>query len=445
MSTCIYIFTRDLRLRDNTALNLAANKYQYIIPLFILTDNQVTSNSYKSNVSINFMKNTLLDLKQETSNKLNIIKAKDTIEGVKDTLKQLLKKSDVMNVKGIVITKDYSPYARKREDQLTRLCKDLDLNLDIVEDYLLNGSFVLNNNNEHYKKFTPFYNIVSKNTVRKPYTVPGIVEKMKKLSSSSSITPTPTLDLPANTDNIKKIVKNKDDYIKNYTKCREIISIDGTRMSVYLKFGLMSIREFYYLNKGKKDYIRSLIWRDFYYTYYYFSPDALSYGDFYTKDKVKWTKMYLKEWKNGKTGFPIVDAAMNQLNKTGYMHNRARMIVASFLAKVLLVDWKEGEKYFSNKLLDIDWIINTANWQNVVSVAKHSQPYFRVFNPWVQSKKYDPKCEYIKKWLPQFKNIPEKDIHEWSTAYKKYPGVYLKPIVDYNTQKQKYLSYFKSV
>lgn len=435
-STCIFIFTRDLRIHDNTALNVAAKKYKNIIPLFIFTDNQVKSNSYKSQLAIDFMKNALINLKQEI-NKLNIIQAKDTIHGVTKVLSKLKGK-----VTGIVITKDYTPYARKREDQLVQFCKKTSLDIDIVEDYLLNGSFVLNGSKQHYKKFTPFYGVVSKNTIRKPYTDSSIRGKLISLNESFKIDKA-TTNLPANADNIKTILNDKASYIKNYTKCREIINIDGTRMSVYLKFGMMSIREFYYLNKGKKEYIRSLIWRDFYYTYYYFSPEALEYGDFYTKDKVKWTKTYLKEWKTGKTGFPIVDAAMTQLNKTGYMHNRARMIVASFLAKVLLVDWKEGEKYFSNKLLDIDWVINTANWQNVVSVAKHSQPYFRVFNPWVQSKKYDPKCEYIKKWLPELKDVPAKDIHNWNTTYSKYQGIYRKPIVDYNKQKELYLSYFK--
>ncbi len=434
MSTCIFIFTRDLRIQDNTGLNYASKNYKRIIPLFIFTDTQIgKANKYKSDRSIEFMKASLISLNEQLKGKLNVIESKETIG---NSLKEIVKKQ---KVKGIIINKDYTPYAKQRESSLESFCKENNMEFYCIEDYLLNGSFVVNGKGEHYKKFTPFFNIVIKNKIRPPYTHSEILNKIVKIKNNIPIKSTIKLQ------NVFDILNTKTNYIKNYTKEREIVKVDGTRISVYLKFGLVSVRQVYQAVKGNIDFIRSLIWRDFYYTYYYFSPKALEQGDQY-KENFKWNKSsnLLTAWKNGKTGFPIVDSGMRQMNETGYMHNRVRMVVASFLAKTLIIDWKEGERYFSNQLLDIDWIINCGNWQNVVSVAKHSQPYFRVFNPWIQSKKYDPDCEYIKKWVPELKNVPNKDIHNWESSYKNHSGIYIKPIVDYNETKKEYLRRRKS-
>lgn len=431
MSTCIFIFTRDLRIEDNTGLNYAAKNYKKIIPFFIFTDTQIgKTNKYKSERSIDFMKAALIALHSNLLDKLNILKSNESLT---TTLKDIIKRE---KVKGIVINKDYTPYANARELQLQSYCDKNLLDFQCVEDYLLNGTFVLNGKGEHYKKFTPFFNIVIKNKIRPPYTNPELLNKIVKIKSVKRVNFKSNIKL----QNVIDILNTKNNYIKNYTKHREIVKVDGTRISVYLKFGLVSIRQVYQAVKGNNDFVRSLIWRDFYYTYYHFSPKALDQGDQYNTN-FKWnsnTKL-LTAWKNGKTGYPIVDAGMRQMNETGYMHNRVRMVVASFLAKTLIIDWKEGERYFSNQLLDIDWIINTGNWQNVVSVAKHSQPYFRVFNPWLQSKKYDKECEYIKTWIPELKNIPTASIHKWDTSHKNFPGVYIRPVVDYSEAKKEYL------
>lgn len=432
MSTCIFIFTRDIRIEDNTGLNYACKNYKNIIPLFIFTDSQIGKyNKYKSERSIDFMKSALIALNSQLEGKLNIIKSNK--EYISSVLKDIIKKEKVDSV---VINKDYTPYSKQREFKLEKYCKQNSLKFDCIEDYLLNGSFVLNGKGEHYKKFTPFYNIVIKNKIRTPYTNPEILNKIIKINSFYRFNLKSSIKL----HNVIDILNIKKNYIKNYTKQREIVKVDGTRISVYLKFGLVSIRQVYQAVKGNNDFIRSLIWRDFYYTYYYFSPKALDQGDQY-KENFKWNSdtKFLTAWKNGKTGYPIVDAGMRQMNETGYMHNRVRMIVASFLTKTLIIDWKNGEMYFSNKLLDIDWIINTGNWQNVVSVAKHSQPYFRVFNPWLQSKKYDKECEYIKRWVPELNNIPAASIHKWDTSHKNFPGVYITPIVDYIKAKKEYI------
>ena len=153
----------------------------------------------------------------------------------------------------------------------------------------------------------------------------------------------------------------------------------------------------------------------------------------------------LLAWKRGETGFPIVDAGMRQLNITGFMHNRARLITASFLVKTLLIDWRIGEQYFATKLYDYDPLVNNGNWQWVSGSGADSQPYFRIFNPWLQSKTHDPNCDYIKKWIPELKNINKTHIHRWYEFNNKYEGVYIKPIVDFNTQKNKVLLAYKKI
>ena len=149
-----------------------------------------------------------------------------------------------------------------------------------------------------------------------------------------------------------------------------------------------------------------------------------------------------KKWCDGKTGFPIVDAGMRELNETGYMHNRTRLITASFLIKTLLVDWQKGEKYFAQHLVDYDPASNNGNWQWVASTGADSQPYFRIFNPWSQGKEHDPDAEYVKKWIPELMEVPAKAIHKWDECWTLFrQSGYPKPIVDYKKQKRKSTRY----
>jgi deoxyribodipyrimidine photo-lyase len=164
-------------------------------------------------------------------------------------------------------------------------------------------------------------------------------------------------------------------------------------------------------------------------------------------NKIRWhhNESWFKAWCNGETGFPVVDAGMRQLNTTGYCHNRARLIVASFLIKTLLIDWRDGEKYFATKLTDYDPASNNGNYQWVAGSGADSQPYFRIFNPWRQTENFDPDCEYIKKWIPELENVPAKDILKWDTEWEKYKeSKYPKPICNYEEQKEKILKMYKS-
>ena len=162
-------------------------------------------------------------------------------------------------------------------------------------------------------------------------------------------------------------------------------------------------------------------------------------------DKIKWDNnpTHFNKWKEGKTGIPIVDACMRQMNTTGYMHNRGRMIVSSFLIKNLLIDWRKGEKYFANMLTDYNISANNGGWQWASGGGTDAQPYFRIFNPWTQAKKYDKECEYIKKWIPELRYVDNKDILNWNTMYKKYDINYPKPIVDHKKTRERALVIFK--
>lgn len=233
----------------------------------------------------------------------------------------------------------------------------------------------------------------------------------------------------------------RDEWIAGYSEQRDIPSLSGTsKMSIYLKNGSITVPQIICLLKLTPDsphikYFEELIWREFYYHILYHCP-RVEHGPFLEKySKLKWKNNpeWFKRWCEGRTGYPIVDAGMRQLNETGWMHNRVRMIVASFLTKDLLIDWRWGEKYFMEKLLDGDLAPNNGGWQWAASTGCDPQPYFRIFNPTSQGEKFDPEGLYIKRWVKELANEPVKTIHEPKN-----------PIVDHSVQRNKALELYKS-
>jgi deoxyribodipyrimidine photo-lyase len=263
-------------------------------------------------------------------------------------------------------------------------------------------------------------------------------------------------------DILKKIEKGEQD---DYGSKRNDLSYSTTQLSAFIKYGLVSIREvacsILGIDGKKTDKItygqmknnalfRQLLWREFYAVILFYIPRVLKEPFQEKYKKLKWINndKWTTAWKNGRTGFPIVDACMTQLNKSGYMHNRGRLIVSSFLVKILLTDWREGEHYFASMLVDYDPASNNGNWQWVAGTGTDSMPYFRIFNPWLQSEKYDKNASYIKKWLPHLKNVDAKHLHKWNEHWEDYDLKvlnYVKPIVDYKTQREKALKLYKSV
>jgi deoxyribodipyrimidine photo-lyase len=241
--------------------------------------------------------------------------------------------------------------------------------------------------------------------------------------------------------------------LRNYRRGRDFPAQElSSYLSPYLKFTVCSPREVYAAISRRlgprHELVRSLFWRDFFTGIAFFFPHIFK-GAFHSKfDKLKWSydRKAFKRWCEGTTGFPIVDAGMREMLETGFMHNRARMIAGSFLVKDLHIDWRWGEKYFAQTLVDYDPAVNNGNWQWVASTGCDAQPYFRIFNPWAQQKKFDPECIYIKKWVPELRSLPPETIHAWyekkhHSACPNYPP----PIVEHEIEAKKTLRAYRSV
>ena len=216
-----------------------------------------------------------------------------------------------------------------------------------------------------------------------------------------------------------------------------------SRISPHLKFGTVSPREVYKAFKENEGIVKQLFWREFFINIGYknrgFESDRI-----FQPRLLHWDNTHFRHWKNGTTGLPIVDAIMREIKETGFCKNRGRLIVAEF-AKLILLDWKHCEKYFARSLIDFDLILNHFNWNYVYSFGSFSSPWTKILNPYNQSKIYDKNAEYIKKWIPELKDIPIRDIHNWETAHMKYKGIYRKPVIVYKNQYEKCHRFYKKL
>ena len=451
----LFIFRRDLRIQDNIGLNLAMEQCKMVYPIFIFTPEQVTDkNKFKSDNSVQFMIESLDDLRE------NIKKQGGHLNcyfGENNTIiKKLIKK---WNIDAVFFNWDITPYAKKRDASIEKLCKSLKVEYVTAQDYYLyEPGSIKSGSDEPYTKFTPYYNKVLSMKVLKPVNLrkykfandkDGNIELVDAYLKFTE--PNPDILVNGGREYGEKIINNLSAF-KNYGKTRNNLDQHTTLLSAYLKWGNVSVRETYdkMVSKlGKRsDLLRQLIWREFYAQLLFSNPQVLGNPLKPKYDKINWVSntSHLNAWKKGLTGFPIVDAGMRELNSTGYMHNRSRLITASFLIKTLLIDWEDGEKYYATQLTDYDPASNNGNWQWVASSGADAQPYFRIFNPWSQSEKHDKDAEYIKKWVPELESVPAKDIHKWDDMWEKYTDVkYPKPIVNYEEQRKKALAMYKKV
>jgi deoxyribodipyrimidine photo-lyase len=239
---------------------------------------------------------------------------------------------------------------------------------------------------------------------------------------------------------------------ENYEAERDYPSLQGTTgLSAHNKLGTISIREFYHYVRNElgegHPLIRQLYWRDFFTHLAYHFPDVFRQAFKEKFRNIRWdyNNSMFHAWCSGSTGFPIVDAGMRQLNATGFMHNRVRMIAASFLVKDLHIDWHLGEMYFASQLVDYDPCVNNGNWQWSASTGADSQPYFRVLNPWLQQKKYDPDCEYIRRWVPELREMSASDIHGLEKKQPPASTGYPSSIVDHKAERERTLAVFGSL
>lgn len=448
----LFIFRRDFRIIDNTGLNLAHSKCKNIFGCFIFTPEQVgQGNPYKSNNAVQFMIESLENLNTHMGNKLMTLYGSN-----KKIIYELIKSC---KIDYICFNKDYSPYALERDEEIVELCKKMGVTCEITPDYYLHEpGTIFSGSKTPYQKFTPFYNACINKHVQPVAPARSIHFSNKNIEHSISLKTAmsrftkqnPDILVHGGRENAIKTLDIAKKTQKHYSSNHNDLDKNTTQLSAYIKFGCVSIREVYFAFKSRAyhDIVRQLIWRDFYMNILYAYPHVLGKAMKPNYNKVKWSKnsRYLHAWETGTTGYPIVDAAMRQLNETGYMHNRARLIVASFLVKTLLIDWREGEEYFATKLTDYDPASNNGNWQWIAGTGADSQPYFRIFNPWQQSENFDPDAIYIKHFIPELKDVPAKAIHNWENTYSEYKNVhYPKPIVDYSKQKDLALKMYSSV
>jgi deoxyribodipyrimidine photo-lyase len=448
----IFLFHRDLRIQDNIGLIQTIKKCKSIYAVFIFTPEQVgSSNPYKSNNSVQFMIESLQDLNEQTHKKLNVFYG-----NTNKVMKECIKK---WNIQYVCFNKDYTPYAIERDDSLFQLCEEMNVKCEMTLDYYMyEPGSIHNSTRQTYQKFTPYYNTVKSIKPKLPQLVhpPSFVSSNipnYSISLQEAMTKFTKLNIHILSHGGRsaglKVLDSALKTQKHYSKTRDILSIHTSLLSPYIKFGCVSIREVFHKFRSIKDLIRQLIWREFYINILYSHPHVLGHAMKPNYNKIRWrtNARYLHAWKTGNTGFPIVDAGMRQLNTTGYMNNRARLIVASFLTKTLLIDWREGEQYFAQKLVDYDPASNNGNWQWIASTGADSQPYFRIFNPYNQSAEVDEDAIYIKTWIPELRNVPAKEIHNWDKYHSEYKSKihYPGPIVDYSLQKEKAIEMYSSI
>jgi len=417
---------RDLRLEDNAALYHAL-KSDYPVLLLFIFDKNILDKCAKDDARVTFIYQTLENIKIE-------LRAKDSDLLVKygtpeKIWTEILKDYEV---KEIYTNHDYEPYARERDDNMAEFLTSEKIAFKTYKDQVIfEKGEILKADKTPYTVFTPFYKqwqakldgFYTKSYPTKKYF--KNLFKTKNLSFPSL----KEMGFEESKLNFPKIsYKNK---LEDYGQERDFPAIDGTtHIGLHLRFGTLSIRKAVQdaIKEKSNVWLSELAWREFYMMILWHFPYA-AFDSFKKQyDKIKWrnNEAEFKSWCKGNTGYPIVDAGMRQLNETGWMHNRVRMVVASFLSKHLLIDWRWGEAYFAEKLLDYEMASNVGGWQWAAGSGNDAAPYFRVFNPELQTKRFDSKFEYIKKWVPEY-------------GTKKYA----QPIVEHTFARERVLKVFK--
>jgi deoxyribodipyrimidine photo-lyase len=450
----LFIFRRDLRIIDNNGLNVLSKMVKNIYTIFIFTPEQVGSgNKYKSDNSVQFMIESLHYLSSQISKAGGHLY---TFYGHNDSVIEDCIKAWDINL--VCYNVDISPYARERDEKIVKLCERLKTHVVYSHDYYLHQpGTIVNGSGNPYQKFTPYYNAALKIKVDAPANARKIHFKrneahiVNKFSLDSALKKfvgkeNPDILVHGGRDDAIKQMRIAAKNIAHYSKTRDELSKSTSQLSAFIKFGCVSIREVYKAFRSNHSFIRQLYWRDFYAQVLHGFPRVLGHSLNPKYDKIKWhhNERWFEAWKKGETGIPLVDASQRQLLQTGWTHNRGRMISSSVLIKILLIDWRKGEQFYAQNLVDYDVASNNGGWQWSSGGGSDSNPFFRYFNPYTQSKEHDPKCEYIKEWIPELEDVPNEDIHNWDTAWEKYKDIkYPKPIVDYKEQKEKSIKMYK--
>lgn len=445
MKKTIFIFRRDFRLNDNIALIKACKQSNKVIPIFIFDPYQVDKHNknkyYISNNAIQFMCESLEDLNKQLKGKLSYFYGRPW-----DIIDKLLKNNN--DIDAVAFNNDYSKYSLYRDKKIRKVCDKYDVDtIEYSYDLTLhNHEKVLKADGNMYLVFSAYYKkalnfpitSIVKNTYNNYIKIPSKYKRKYIVNNNVYV--------HGGRANALKILRN----LGNYDECRDFMSYKTTRLSGYLKFGCVSIRECYRVFKNI-ELRKQLYWRSFYFLISQYVKN--DYNTFIDPrfSKIKWEnnpELWKKMW-TGNTGYLVIDAAVRELNTTGYMHNRGRLLTGNFSVKILLLNpfhpkWG-GQVYFSRMLIDGSYAQNVHNYSWVTGdKLDPSGMRFgkgisgRVFDP-RKFKKWDPECEYVKKWLPKLKDVPNKFLFNWETHCHKYKHLHPSPIVDFSNRKNKWI------
>jgi deoxyribodipyrimidine photo-lyase len=397
--TTLVWLRRDLRIEDNTALYFALKEKDNVLPIFIFDTIILDALEDTQDRRVEFIRESLLLVK-------------DQLEGLGSSL--LILYGDPVEIfkhlrpKAVYVNRDYEPYARRRDESVRKVFTHRNIEFREYKDQVVfDTTDVLKNDGTPYTIFTPYSRQwkfkLSENPVRS-LAIKKIHCSLKKLNPL----PVPSMeDIGfSKTGNAFPVRSIKRSVISKYHETRNIPSLQGTsRLGVHIRFGTVSIRKLVELAlKTNETWLNELIWREFFSMILYQFPRIETEAFKPAYDNIVWrnNEREFHLWCEGKTGYPLVDAGMRELNETGFMHNRVRMVAASFLSKHLLIDWRWGEAYFARKLLDFDLASNNGGWQWAAGCGCDAAPYFRVFNPILQLEKFDKEHLYVKKWIPEY-------------------------------------------
>lgn len=424
----IWWLRRDLRLTDNSALYHALKSGYPVFPLFIF-DKNILDDLESDDARVEFIHQQLEAIQKQ------LVRLGSTLDVRFGTpYKVFCNISEEYQIKAVYTNHDYEPYATKRDDEVRKLLGEYGIDFHSFKDQVIfEKDEVIKDNGTPYEVFTPYakkWKSLLGDKDISPYN-----KKDLSLLIQRPIRDIPSLGTLGFRSSRRSFPSHSIDYdlIKTYERTRDFPGENGTsRLGVHLRFGTISIRELVRIVKDLNDkFLDELIWREFYQMILWHHPRIVNESFKQQYDKIQWrnNEKEFQRWCDGNTGYPIVDAGMRELNETGYMHNRVRMITASFLTKHLLIDWRWGEAYFAKKLLDYELASNNGGWQWAAGSGCDAAPYFRVFNPAIQTKKFDPELKYVKKWVPEFEEFSyPKPMVEHEFARKRAIETYRKAL-----------------
>ena len=428
MKINIFWCRRDMRLEDNAALCNALKSEFPVLPIFILDKEILDKLEDKKDSRVTFILETLQQMQEQlvaNGSSLKVLNS-SPLEALKNLVKEY-------EIDCVFTNTDYEPYAKERDEKIETLLQSHGIKFKQYKDHVIfEKNEVTKDDGKPYTVFTPYSKkwkaVLNENPI-KGYPTEEYFNNLFK----TQLLPIPTLrEIGFEKSDIEFPSKSVEaELVKKYADQRNFPAVRGTsHLGLHLRFGTISVRKLaQYAQPKSETFLNELIWRDFYQMILWHFPhvgEGKSFKPAY--DNIKWLddEDGFNKWCEGTTGYPIVDAGMRELNTTGFMHNRVRMIVASFLCKHLLIDWRLGESYFAGKLLDFDFASNNGGWQWASGSGCDSAPYFRIFNPYLQTQKFDPDLKYIKKWVPEFQEL-----------------TYPKPIVEHTFARDRCLKVYK--